>query len=127
MKETRERALQKIRPVSCSPSYLKCFLAFILWELNSLWKIEIKYTPPGEITNFSYCFLTYFLFNLLISHKIRATTITIPITPTHTPALKIEPMAAQLLRHKAIRKKRTSIFLGKIILFEFKFLGYFVQ
>ncbi len=38
-----------------------------------------------------------------------ATTITIPIMPTHTPALKIEPIAAQLLRRRAIGKKRKSI------------------
>ena len=49
-------------------------------------------------------FLNYFLVNLLISHNIIATTITIPRTPTHIPALKIEPIAAQLLMEKAIRK-----------------------
>ena len=51
-----------------------------------------------------------------------ATTITIPITPTHIPALKIEPIAAQLLMEKAIRKNSKSIFFEVVMLIEFKIL-----
>ena len=37
----------------------------------------------------------YFL-DLPINHNTKATTITIPITPVHIPALKIPPIASQL-------------------------------
>lgn len=39
----------------------------------------------------------YYFLALLISQKITATITTTPITPNHTPALKIPVMAEQLL------------------------------
>ena len=46
-----------------------------------------------------------------------ATTTTIPITPTHIPALKIEPIAAQLLmlNEREMRKNRKVIFFEGVI------------
>ncbi|MEO8854343.1 MAG: hypothetical protein ABI359_11210 [Ginsengibacter sp.] len=65
---------------------------------------------------------TYLLDSFLMIQKIIITTITIPIIPTQTPALKIVPIAAQLLSEIiAANKTEDNINLLLFILVDLRF------
>ena len=85
--------------MDCCPQFIVKTYPYISPLIKKFCKLN-----PGVVEN------NYF-FALLKSQSTRATIITTTITPTHMPALKIPPIASQLVRvmPSAIRVASTTL------------------